>query len=119
MPRNTRTQLSLAAALSLLLATTASAAATGPDRFLNGQSYFGEPAGNTATLAPRTVDIGAARYVNAVYGETITFRSGGQQFSWTFNGLDRRAIDLARIAPAGFTAQRLMVYIGENPYNRP
>jgi hypothetical protein len=52
------------------------------------------------------------------YGESVTFRSGGQLFTWTFNGLDRRAVDVSKIAPAGFPTKPLVVYVGLNPANR-
>ena len=48
----------------------------------------------------------------------MTFRSGGQLFTWTFNGLDRRAVDVTKIAPAGFPTKPLVVHVGLNPSNR-
>ena len=48
----------------------------------------------------------------------VTFRSEGKEFSWTFNGLGGRAVDVAKIAPAGFPAKPLTVYIGRDPLTR-
>ena len=66
----------------------------------------------------RAVDLGSASRINVTYGESVTFRSGGQLFTWTFNGLDRRAVDVTKIAPAGFPTKPLVVYVGLNPANR-
>ena len=53
------------------------------------------------------------------YGETVAFRgANGEQFAWTFNGLDRRSVDVQKIAPAGFTAAGVRVYIDRDPSNR-
>ena len=56
--------------------------------------------------------------INVADGESVTFRSGGQLFTWTFNGFDRRAVDVAKIAPAGFPTRPLVVQVGLNPANR-
>ena len=57
-------------------------------------------------------------YMNQRDGETVAFSSAGQQFVWTFDGLDNRPVDLAKIAPSGFAAKPLTVYVGKNPMNR-
>jgi hypothetical protein len=90
--------------------------AAGAHTFANGQSYYGQPTSPQA--ATRTVDLGSASAINVVYGETVTFRSAGQLFTWTFNGLDRRAVDVAKIAPAGFPTKPLIVHVGKSPANR-
>ncbi|WP_298856807.1 CzcE family metal-binding protein [uncultured Aquimonas sp.] len=98
------------------LGITMAAAAAGPDTFRNGQSYYGQVAA-TAAMG-KTVDLGSTKYLNVEYGETITFRNAGRQFSWTFNGLDRRSVDVSKIAPPGFTSKPFVVYIAEDPNNR-
>ena len=106
--------------LSLILgASVASGAAfaTGPDWFATGQSSYGQPA--EATSNAREVDVSTAKHANARCGETLRFVSAGKSFAWQFNGLDNRGVDLQRIAPAGFTAKPLTVYVGKNPDNRP
>lgn len=90
--------------------------ATGGDTFANGQSYYGQPTSPQA--AAREVDLGSTTGINVAYGESVTFRNGGKVFSWTFNGLDRRAVDVEKIAPAGFPTKPLKVYVGLNPANR-
>jgi len=107
--------LRLAALVVAVSAPVASMAAS--ETFPNGQSIYGQPA--SATSATRAVDLSQAARVNVVYGETIAFRGeAGQQFAWTFNGLDRRAVDLARIAPPGFSAKAAVAYVGRDPANR-
>ncbi|MFY9514422.1 MAG: CzcE family metal-binding protein [Rubrivivax sp.] len=100
----------------VVLAVTFATGAAGAGTFGSGQSYYGQPADAAAT--GRVVDIDAARYLNVRYGETVTFRSGSRQFAWTFNGLDRRAVDVAKIAPSGFSSKPFLVHIAENPLIR-
>lgn len=115
MPSQSSSLLSLAALVVAACAPVASMAAS--ETFRNGQSIYGQPA--TATSATRAVELSQAARVNVVYGETIAFRDGeGQQFAWTFNGLDRRAVDLARIAPPGFGAKAAVAHVGRDPANR-
>lgn len=101
----------LAALLALSFSALAAHAAT--DTFRNGQSFWGQPAAGAS--ASRTVDP-QTRHVRVKYGETVVFKdTAGKQFAWTFNGLDRSAVDVSRIAPADFHAAKTTVYIGENP----
>ena len=83
---------------------------TGPsdDRFLFGQS-------SSASFSQRVVDTAGRWHVNVDHGETVTFRSRGQAFTWAFNGLDRRAVRISTIAPAGFPGPDVMIYIGPDP----
>jgi hypothetical protein len=90
-------------------------AASGPV-FMNGQSIYGQP--TTQGTPVRVVDLAATDRLNVSYGESVVFRSGTQQFSWTFNGLDRRFIDVSQIAPAGFTSKPFAVHVGRSPSNR-
>ena len=73
-----------------------------------------------ADATPLPAAVAALTGLSAVEsrGETVTFRSEGKEFSWTFNGLDRRPVDLAKIAPAGFTGKSLNVYVAQNPLTR-
>lgn len=109
---------------SLLRTAALLAVATGPalasaanENFLNGQSLYGQPA--AASAGALVVDLAQSPRMNIAYGETVVFRGdAGQQFAWTFNGLDRRAIELAKIAPAGFASKSAVVYLGRDPANR-
>ena len=104
--------------IAILGLNTASAAtfAAGLETFINGQSFYGQPS-REATGA-RVVDLGAVPKINVRYGETVTFRNDGQQFSWTFDGLDRRSVDINKIAPAGMAVKPLTVYVARDPANR-
>ena len=84
--------------------------------FMNGQSIYGQPAAQGAPV--RVVDMASTDRLNVAYGESVTFRSGAQQFSWTFDGLDRRSVDVGQLAPAGFAGKPFVVYVGRNPSNR-
>ncbi len=86
------------------------------DTFLSGDSIYGSPAQPGA--ADRVVDLDTAKRVHVDWGETLTFRAGGHQFSWRFDGLDRRSVDVQKLAPEGFPARRFIAYIGRNPANR-
>ena len=70
------------------------------------QSIFSAVAGRTITVT------GETKWVNVEHGEVIRFVSNGQEFTWYFDGLAQpQPFDLAQIAPAGFTAQRVAVYV--------
>ena len=105
--------------LSLILGAALAGSAThaaGPDRFMNGQSFYGQPADTQADA--RVVDVASVGYVNAAYGETLRFVSAGKTFTWQFNGLDRRGVGLQRIAPPEFDARTLRVHVGRDPLDR-
>lgn len=102
--------------LGIAIALTAAAAASmaaSPNTFANGGSYFGGLGGETANA--RLVDVGAVKQLNVRYRETITFRSDGKQFTWTFNGLGDRAVSLSEIAPTGFAEKPFTIYIARDP----
>jgi len=104
-----------AAALAALSVLPFAGFAASGNTFMNGQSIYGQPAAQGAPV--RVVDLASTDRLNVVYGESVTF-SGAQQFSWTFDGLDRRAVDVNQIAPAGFAGKPVVVYVGRNPSNR-
>ncbi|MCR5864587.1 CzcE family metal-binding protein [Aquincola sp. J276] len=108
-------RLRTAALVALSVVPFLSFAASGPV-FMNGQSIYGQPATQGAPV--RVVDLAATDRLNVGYGETVVFRSGAQQFSWTFNGLDRRSVDVGQIAPAGFASRPFAVHVGRSPSNR-
>ena len=100
----------------VLVASAVASPAAGPGTFASGRSYYGSPGGEAANA--RVVELGALKYINIKYGETITFRSEGKQFTWTFDGLDRLALELSKIAPPGFANKPLTIYIPQDPLNR-
>lgn len=105
----------LGAALLLTTYTVTSLAAS-PNTFANGRSYYGSLGGEPTN--PRVVEVGAQRYINVKYGETITFRSDGKQFTWTFDGLDQLAVELSKFAPPGFATKPLTIYVPQDLSNR-
>lgn len=91
--------------------------AAGGETFMNGQSIYGQPA--SAAQATRVIDLSTAKLPNIDYGETVKFvNDRNQDFTWTFSGLDRRAVGLTAIAPAGFDTRQKSVYVGRSPANR-
>jgi hypothetical protein len=84
------------------------------EMFRNGSSFYGEPANGAAVS--RTVDAGTTRALTVEYGETVKFVKGSEQFTWTFNGLDGRDVELAKIAPHSFAGTQ--VRVGRNPLSR-
>lgn len=102
----------LRAIVAAALVTPLFAAAASSDTFMNGQSIYGQPGPGGANA--RVVDVSSAKFIAVEYGDTVTFTNAGKTFVWTFNGLSRRAVDLAKIAPAGFSDRELVVYIGRN-----
>ncbi|HMN82018.1 MAG TPA: CzcE family metal-binding protein [Burkholderiaceae bacterium] len=69
----------------------------------------GTPAQNA--MAERVVDLDSTRTVNVVCGDIVTFRSGGQSFTWRFDVLDHSVVNLADIAPAGFPTRTVRVFV--------
>lgn len=102
----------LAIAIAAPLYTFAETAA-----FRNGESIYGSAAVSASGQA-RTVDVAAAKKLNVEYGETVVFVNGGRRFAWTFDALDLQAVKLANIAPPGFEAGSLVVYVGKNKFSR-
>jgi len=109
-------RLRSAAALAVLCLLPLAGVAAGGGTFMNGQSFYGQPAAQGT--AARLVDLGSADHINVAYGESVIFRNGAKQFSWTFDGLDFRSVDVMRIAPADFAGKPFVVYVGRNPLNR-
>jgi hypothetical protein len=71
-----------------------------------------------ATQAERSITIGPdTRWANVKHGESIRFVSGQQSFGWKFDGT-RSAVDLTRVAPAGFLDRPFMVYVAPTAYGR-
>lgn len=98
-----------------IAATLASASAA--DISSKEQALIGQPA--PATTPARVIDLSTSSYANISYGETVVFRgNGGNQFTWTFNGIGGRSWDLANIAPAGFSDKQFRVYVSRNPLYR-
>lgn len=111
MPTPTLRRLALATAVAASLALPAAA-----ERFANGKSWYGAP--SSAEVATQTVDVKSAKRLNVRCGDTVTFRNGEQRFSWRFDVLNHQVVDLRKIAPAGFTAEPLRIYISSNVYER-
>lgn len=100
-----------------IAATLASASASAAGVSSKEQALIGQPA--PATASARVIDLSASSYANVSYGETVVFRgNGGNQFTWTFNGVGGRSWDLAKIAPAGFSDKQFRVFVSRNPLYR-
>lgn len=108
-------KLAVLTALGLSVVSGAAFAAS-PERFMSGQSMNGQPADGVTNS--RTVDVATAKSVKVAYGESLGFVNAGKSFSWQFNGLDNRRVDLGHIAPSDFSAKNLNIYVGKNPSNR-
>lgn len=113
---NTRTSLIRFAGL-MAIALPAFAHAACQDRFASGECLYGSS--HTGQQAERVVDVNTARHAVGVnYGETVKFVDGGKSFTWTFNGLGGRNVELQRIAPAGFAAHGLSISVDRDPSDR-
>lgn len=56
------------------------------------------------------------RYLNVERNETVKIEDGGgQSFTWRFDTLGERSFPLQTIAPKGFNAGQVVVYVN-NPY---
>lgn len=109
------TQFSLA--LGLALSAGLASAAMDETTLANGKSIHGGSA--PASQASKVVDLNASgQDLNVECGETITFRNGDKSFSWKFDGVGHRVVDLQAIAPAGFSSKPLKVYVARNEGER-
>jgi hypothetical protein len=79
-----------------------------------GRKVFGLPA--PGGDVSRVVDIGAGtRALHVTRDERIEVRSGNRSFNWQFSTWTTESFDLALIAPPGFPAADVRVYVSENP----
>jgi hypothetical protein len=80
--------------------------------------FYGMPASEQS--ASRVIEITpATRHVNVMDGETVTFRIGGQQFTWTFHLLHQEGVlSLSAIVPPGLRAGGVLVYVAADPSYR-
>ncbi|MYN37755.1 CzcE family metal-binding protein [Duganella sp. FT109W] len=68
----------------------------------------------------RVINLDAGtRYVNVTNGETVQFVQQGKSFSWHVDTYPNvTEVDLKQIAPAGFDAGAIEVYVASNPLYR-
>ena len=73
-----------------------------------------------ATASEKLINISAdTKTVNVDNGDTVTFVSGHQTFTWNFRTLrDEDDVRLSTIAPAGFPAKDIEVYVARDPLYR-
>jgi hypothetical protein len=115
MNKRSFTQLSLA--FGLALSAGLASAAMDNTTLANGKSIYGSSA--PASQAGKVVDLNASgQALNIECGEAVTFRNGDKSFSWKFDGVGHRVVDLQAIAPAGFSSKPLKVYVARNDGER-
>jgi len=102
-----------ALAVLTLSAASLSAGAITPADLYGEKAQASAERAVVMAVAGRTIEVtGESKWVNVKHGEVIRFVSNGQEFTWYFDGMSQpRPFDLAQIAPAGFTAQRVTVYV--------
>lgn len=101
----------------MIAAGAAQAAQPGANLMANGKSVHGSEVVAQAGAA-KAVNVDDRRSLNVDCGETVTFRKGDKTFSWKFDSVSHRAVDLRTIAPAGFADKPLMVYVSRNEAER-
>jgi len=111
-----RSFTNVALAFGLAFSATVASAAIGSTTLLNGKSVHGAVA--SASQAAKVVDVRSANTLNIDCGETVTFRSGDRSFSWKFDVVGHRVVDLQAIAPAGFSSKPLKIYVARNDSER-
>lgn len=105
-----------AVVLGLLLAANVQASPASKDQLYNGQSVYGRVV--TQPQNARVVDVNAQKSLNVDCGETVTFKKGAQTFTWKFETVGHRPVDLRAIAPAGFADAQLIVYVARSEAER-
>lgn len=99
----------------LLLTAVASmvtAAHANRTTFPTGESFYGKPV--PTTRYDRVVDLAQAKNITINCGDTLTFVSEGQRFSWKFDSIHHTRVPLSAVAPAGFNTVGKVVYINRN-----
>jgi hypothetical protein len=104
------------ALIALAALTSTAAFAAGPHTLMNGNSLLGVPA--VAERSTKVLDVATTQSTNVVCGDVVTFRNGAKTFTWKFDVISHRTVDLQKIAPAGFTSKPLLVYVERNEYER-
>jgi hypothetical protein len=111
-----RTVALIAVAASMFAGLAAQAAPQPNERLMNGNSVYGVPYAGQKT--DFVVDLDSRRTINIKCGQTVLFRQGGKTFSWKFDVVGHRAVDLSKIAPAGFSDKPFKVYVVRNEGER-
>lgn len=86
------------------------------ERLGNGNSLYGVP--YVGGKADHVVELGTSQFINIKCGQTVLFRQAGKVFAWKFDVVGHRAVDLAKIAPAGFRVKDFKVYVDRNASER-
>ncbi len=85
--------------------------------FASGAFAMGnDPLGTSAqgALAARVVKLDAgSNYLNVQRNETVTIVRSANAFTWRFDTLGAPSFELAKIAPQGFDAGHVRVYVAE------
>ncbi|AMR78390.1 hypothetical protein A2G96_11960 [Cupriavidus nantongensis] len=106
--RQAADQTSSSASLTVpsAMATAQAATPLGPQATLFGSLAPANTAARAVTLAP------GLKSVNVASGDTVTFRSGAQEATWTFaEFVQGKSVDLGVLFPAMPNAQGVRVYI--------
>ena len=74
------------------LVTPVAMASAQAETFANGRSWYGVP--NNPEVATRVVDVNSTDAINIECGETVTFRNGDKSFTWRFDVVNHRAVDI-------------------------
>lgn len=104
--------------LSLMIATTLTAASVAVAAPETPLSFIGSAAPASAAVSRVIVVTDANRYVNVTGGETVRFVVGNQSFTWNFDigTAHIMPFDLSRIAPAGLLNHKVTAYVAYDPF---
>jgi hypothetical protein len=106
----------IAILIGAYLVTPVAMASAQAETFANGRSWYGVP--NNPEVATRVVDVNSTDAINIECGETVTFRNGDKSFTWRFDVVNHRAVDIQKVAPVNFSSKKLMVYVSPNDFER-
>ncbi|MDH1503298.1 CzcE family metal-binding protein [Comamonas terrigena] len=112
----------LFSAVAMPMLASASGSSTGGSSVSTTSStsatkLLGRP--GAASQATFVVDTTMKRpHLNIKCGETVVFTNGKDQFAWKFDVYGHRMVNLAQIAPAGFTDSEMKIYVARNDQER-
>ncbi|MBN6746388.1 CzcE family metal-binding protein [Acidithiobacillus sp. MC2.1] len=101
----------------LLLATAAHAGQSDLERLPNGKSVYGSEVVQPGSSA-KVVNVDDRNSLNVDCGDIITFRRGEKVFTWKFDSVNHRPVDLRAISPSGFVDKPFVIYVSRNEAER-
>lgn len=111
-----KASLSVLSVVAAVVLTAGVAQAASSEVLANGRSVYGVAV--TGAAVDKVVDVKDGGHINIDCGQVVEFRDGAKTFTWKFDTVQHRAVNLAKIAPADFAGKKFTVYVDRNDAER-